>query len=282
MIPTSSPPRNANTLNSLASAAAGMPAKPARTPPERSSGLPMEEASSLVTEAADRLWKPEGRQALAYLRNRGLTRETIKAARLGWTPCVMVPTREGDRCYQARGIAIPWFDGDRLALVKIRQPEGRKPKYAETYRARPGIFPDPAVIKPGCPLVIVEGELDALLLGQELHDLAAVVTLGSASNKPARDILMAMLAAPVWYVAHDADKAGDLAASGWPARAQRVRPPEGKDWTEYHATGFDRIRYLWGGIITTPIPWEVLEAERWGPAADRPHAQPDKRLATPN
>ena len=31
-----------------------------RTPPTLTSGLPMEEASSLVTEAAERLWTPEG------------------------------------------------------------------------------------------------------------------------------------------------------------------------------------------------------------------------------
>ena len=101
-----------------------------------------------------------------------------------------IPTREGDRCYQARGVVIPWFDGDRLALVKIRQPEGIKPKYIEAYRDRPRIFPDPAVIEPGRPLVIVEGEFDALLLGQELRDLAAVVTLGSASSRPDPAILV--------------------------------------------------------------------------------------------
>ena len=38
------------------------------------------------------------------------------------------------------------------------------------------------------------------------------MTLGSASSKPDADIYLAMLDAPIWYVAHDADKAGDLAA----------------------------------------------------------------------
>ena len=157
--------------------AASKPGKAASPPPERSSGLPLADAMALVTEAAGRLWTPEGTEALAYLHSRGLTDETIRAARLGVVNTVSIPTREGDRCYQARGVVIPWFDGDRLALVKIRQPEGREPKYVEAYRDRPRIFPDPAVIEPGGPLVIVEGEFDALLLGQELRDLAAVVTL---------------------------------------------------------------------------------------------------------
>ena len=35
---------------------------------------------------------------------------------------------------------------------------------------------------------MTEGEFDALLLGQALGDLAAVVTLGSASAKPEDDL----------------------------------------------------------------------------------------------
>jgi CHC2 zinc finger len=258
-----------------ASAAAG---KPARTPPERSSGLPMEEASSLVTEAADRLWKPKGTDALAYLHDRCLKDETIKAARLGWTPGVMVP-RDGDEPFKARGITVPWFDGDRLALVKIRQPEGRKPKYVEAFRDRPQVYPDPAVIEPGRPLVIVEGEFDALLLGQALGRApglpgwAAVVTLGSTSSgrgygggiDPA--ILRRVLAAPVWFVATDADKAGDKAASEWPARAIRVRPPEPfKDWTEAAQAGIDLRSWWLPRLGGTEALWNHLAALRWGPA----------------
>jgi hypothetical protein len=148
------------------------------------------------------------------------------------------------------GVVIPWSDGDRLALVKIRQPEGRRPKYAEVFRDRPTIYPGPEAIRPGAPLIIAEGEFDALLLGQELGELAAIVTLGSASAKPGPDVLGAMLPAPIWYLATDADDAGDRAASGWPERARRVRPPAPfKDWTEAHASGCNRLRYLWGGIL---------------------------------
>ena len=73
-------------------------AREASRPPARGTvRLAPGDGLTLVTEAADRLWKPEGTEALAYLHGRCLTDETIKAARLGWTPCVMVPTREGDR-----------------------------------------------------------------------------------------------------------------------------------------------------------------------------------------
>ena len=89
----------------------------------------------LVTEAAARLWTPEGANALDYLRGRGLTEETIRAARLGWTPGVSIPdSRTGTRFWRVSGIVIPWLDGDRLALVKIRQPEGSE---AEVRRSVP-------------------------------------------------------------------------------------------------------------------------------------------------
>jgi hypothetical protein len=225
-------------------------------------------ALALVTDAAGRLWTPEGTEALAYLHNRGPTDETIRAARLGVVKTVSIPTREGDRCYQAQGVVIPWFDGDRLALVKIRQPKPRKPKYAEAFRDRPGIFPDPTVIEPGRPLVIVEGEFDALLLGQELRDLAAVMTLGSASSRPDLTTRSELLAAAPWFIATDADAAGDKAADGWPAVARRVRPPGGvKDWTELWQAGRNSIRYHWGRYLPMSLSWEVLEAQRWEPPA---------------
>jgi hypothetical protein len=263
-------PRPAPRPRPPATAPTSKPAKAASPRLEQWSGLPLEEASSLVTEAADRLWKPEGRQPLAYLHGRCLNDETIKAARLGWTPGVMIPTRDGDRCYRARGVVIPWFDGNRLALVKIRQPEGTEPKYAEAFRDRPTLYPGPEAIRQGWPLVIPEGEFDRLLLAQELRDLAAVVTLGSASVRPDPGIRARVLTAPIWFVAHDADSGGDRAASEWPARARRIRPPEQfNDWTEAARAGVN-LRLWWAARLGRETLWRELAVLRWGPARDDP------------
>ena len=54
------------------------------------------------------LWGPGGGTALDYLRGRGLTEATVRAAGLGFTPAVMIPTRAGDRCFRFSGIVIPW------------------------------------------------------------------------------------------------------------------------------------------------------------------------------
>jgi hypothetical protein len=86
---------------------------------------------------------------------------TIKAARLGFTPRVSIPVRDGTRFWDVSGVVIPWMDRNRLAMVKIRRPEGSEPKYAEAFRDRPAIYPAPWVVRPGKPLAIVEGEFDA-------------------------------------------------------------------------------------------------------------------------
>jgi hypothetical protein len=228
--------------------------KAASPPPEYPSGLSLADALALVTEAAERLWKTEGSTARDYLHGRCLTDETIRAACLGVVASVSIPTQEGDRCYQARGVIVPWHEGNRLAMVKIRQPEGVRPKYVEAFRDRPRIFPDPEAIEPGRPLVIAEGEFDALLLGQELRDLAAVVTLGSASNRPDPTILGEMLAAAPWFIATDNDPAGDKAAGEWPARAVRIRPPKGKDWTEAAQAGVNLRRWWSDRLAGTDAP----------------------------
>jgi hypothetical protein len=204
-----------------------------------------------------------------------LTEATIRAGRLGWISRVSIPARDGTRFWEVSGIIIPWMDRDRLAMVKIRRPGGCEPKYAEAFRDRPAIYPAPSVVRHGKPLVIVEGEFDALLLGQELVDLAAVVTLGSASARPEGSTFLAMLPAPAWLVATDADEAGDKAASGWPPRARRVRPPAPfKDWTEAFQYPIN-LRRWWtdrlGGIEAPALSsWDELASTRWGPAIGDP------------
>jgi len=245
---------------------------------EQSRGLTPDSAATLVSESAQLLWSPRGDEARRYLKERGLTEDTIRAAHLGLVLKTWIPKRDRNRNYLAKGIVIPWFEHNRLVLVKIRQPPGRKPRYAQAFESDFKAYPSLDIVKPGGPLIIVEGEMDALLLGQELSGLASVLTLGSASNgrlgtqriKPS--ILTRLLTAPTWFIATDSDDAGEEAASSWPARARRVRPPGPcKDWGEAHSDGIN-LRRWWTdrlGGIEAPVlfTWPDLELQRWGPRA---------------
>lgn len=248
--------------------------------------LPATDALALVSEAADRLWTPEGADALDYLRGRGLADETIRAARLGWTPSARgVP-------WTPPGVVIPWADRGRLALVKVRPPEawrdrfpeGRRPsRYVEAWRDRPGLYVA-APIVPGRPVVLCEGELDALIVAQAVGDRAAVATPGSASGRVDPGILGPLVMASPWIVATDADPAGDRLADALMAlagsRGRRVRPPgPGKDWTDAHAAGRNRFAYYLGPHLTRGPTWDDLVAWRWGPALlpeDRPDLDIDE------
>jgi hypothetical protein len=253
------------------------PVRPATPPPPPRppdpSGLPREAAEAIVAAAAARLWTDEGAAGLEYLRGRGLTDETIHAAGLGFVASVSIPTAAGDRAFRASGVSIPWLGrGGRLALCKIRQAEGSRPKYAEAFRdpaASVGVYPGLGVIQAGRPLAVVEGEFDALLVGQELAEWGvSVVTLGSASARPDTALLGRMLAARPWILATDADDAGDRCASTWPSSVIRLRPPERvSDWGELHAESFNGIRYHFGRLIG-PKPSVDIFVATWGPATD--------------
>ncbi len=214
---------------------------------------------ALVDEAVVRLWTPEGRTAVAYLEGRGLTPETIKAARLGSADKIRMPKRDGSGTWPLAGIVIPWLASGRLTRIKVRRIglfSGAK--YIEAFGSGWSLYPSPEAIRPGTPLVIVEGEFDRLLLAQELGDLASIVTLGSASSRPEGSTLLAMLRCPTWFIALDGDDSGDKAAAEWPARAVRVRPPSGKDWTDAHEAGID-LRRWW---VENHFPAEFDREER--------------------
>jgi DNA primase len=221
---------------------------------ERSSGksvavakMKAEDAMMIAESSAEQLWSEDRYCAstLTYLYRRGLTDKTIRASRLGYTHPL-------GTCWglygKPSGIVIPWYEAGRLTFLKLRQPDSPEvSKYRELFRDHPTIYPNPEAIRAGKPLLICEGEFDALLLGQELADLASVATLGSSSNRPTEAIVSTTRIASRLILAHDVDDAGDRAAAAWP-EGTRVKPPAGKDWTDARRLGIN-LREFWSGMI---------------------------------
>jgi DNA primase len=182
-------------------------------------------------------------------RDRGLTDEMIKRVGIGYAEDYirwLLPVK-------AAGLIIPWAadPGNHLVKLVVKQPKGLKPSYRIIYHNDPSVYPRLSSIVPGRPLIVVEGELDCLLMRQELGDLASIITTGSGSSPPKAAVLEAARSATVVFAALDADDTGDNgpAAKAWDQEgATRIRPPQGKDWTESRLRHVN-LREFWSRVL---------------------------------
>ena len=255
------------------------PATPAprRQPPARPEGW-QAFARAVVEQAERLLWTPNGSQTLAYLQARGLTLDTIRAARLGLHPGDSYASRvfPDGNVFVPHGIVIPWFEGEDLALVNVRRPQAHKRYWALRGSRKGGIYPSRSVIVAGRPLVLAEGEMDALLLGQELADLTPVVTMGSASDKPKPAALGAMLGArPGWSPRTPTAPGTSRPTTGSPATtvAAASGPRSGRIGRKPTRPGSTSAA---GGRIT----WPGTRPLRRSPGMTWPHGVGGRPLAT--
>jgi DNA primase len=193
----------------------------------------------LVDEAVKALWSSAGVRALEYLRGRGFSGRTIKAWQLGYLPAGglqpaadwgLPPDRE---VYLHRGILVPWFTTNgTLTGLKIRKPvpSTERNKFASISGSTYRVYGTQTIVS-GEPLVLVEGEFDAMAAWQVLGDRTATVALGTARVPDAAELRLLCCAQPV-LVALDADDTGDRVAEQIVAlspNCRRARPPGAKD-----------------------------------------------------
>lgn len=228
-------------------------------------------ALEAVEQCEARLWSSDGERALTYLHEqRGLTSETIRTARLGFSVFCLIAglTVPG-------GIVIPWFRKGEVVQLKIRTGSDEP---GQKYRATSWANKERARGDGGHPylygvddlewrttLCFAEGEFDALLLRQETGDLADVVSLGSASaNLPdsARTL-------PLMYVRvltlFDADLAGDTCTARLAqqiAGTRSVPLPPGLDITDMWRAGQDVRALVEPHVWSAEAPIPLLGAKR--------------------
>ena len=212
-------------------------------------------------------------KALQVLIGRGLSLDTIKAARLGWNPCDMYRPRAAwglevnqtedkpRRLWLPGGHIIPCFAGDDVMRLRVRRAEG-DPRYVIIS----GSGNAPMICGTGQhALVVVESELDAVLVAQEAGDIITVAAMGSVSSKPDIKLHELLQTMPLVLVAFDYDKAG---ASAWPwwqkhyCKATVWPVADGKDPTEAFKRGMSIRAWIKAGVPVCAI----LDAAR---AADR-------------
>jgi len=210
---------------------------------------------------------------LDYLHERGFTDETIRKAGLGFNP------KRWDRpgpswglpdrriiTLHGPGIVIPWQDeAETLWRVNVRllnpivTKDGKELRYIEVASGggHEGLY-NVTALRPGRPVIIVEGELDCLAVQQAVGDLAGVVSLGSTKRaRRQRWLARLALCEPV-LVALDADADGEGSSTWWIDRlsasttATRWRPWL-KDPGEMLKAGMDLRQWVSLGLATTTV-----------------------------
>jgi hypothetical protein len=200
-------------------------------------------------------------ERLAWLRlTRGLTAETVERFRLGWVdnnlfkertdfglPSEINAKGKPKKLFVPAGLVIP--GPKRLRIRKATEDQFGK------YYLLPGSDGDSPLtinfdLAPDfIPAIVVESELDAILLSQEVKQdvspLFAFVATGSTSNGPSEELLENLRQRPFVLISLDNDSAGGKASWGkWLGvleNAKRVPIPAswGKDHTEAFLAGHD-------------------------------------------
>jgi len=110
------------------------------------------------------------------MQERGLQIDTIRQRCLGWLPPKMqMPSKLVIPCYDSRG-----------NLIRIRFRMDKSGPEQERYRISKGSNPKdpfPINVASGKPIVILESELDAILIAQEVGDLIGVLGMGTTALK---------------------------------------------------------------------------------------------------
>ena len=225
---------------------------PVQSPDDPPTKKWQERAWTLIERAEDSLWNERGMDALDWLRARGLSDPTICAARMGYIPKNFTdapevwgtPNDNPRPFYFFEGILIPGIIGSTVWYLKMRPTHPHDgQKYKHVRGGKQALYLADTLTN-GRPAVFCEGELDANLLGQEVRDLADVVTLASATSKLNLATWGLYLLRPSSFIlAYDMDKAGEEAAAklAWLHDAQRLHIPalrEGdKDVSDYYKSG---------------------------------------------
>ncbi len=237
--------------------------KPQHAPPPEALDPPgyawQAAARALVETCQAALWADPAPKALAWLvESRGLSEGMIAAAGLGYNDhdhydkyeaWGLEPDPKGSGVWLPRGVTIPWEIGGELWRVNIRRPAG-KPKYFSPAGCSNGLY-GADLVKPGKPVVLVEGELDALTIEQHAGDLVNGVATGSTCGARLVRWIGRLALVPIVLVAYDnePDK-GEKAAAYWIdalPNARRWRPY----WNDVNAMaqdGADVLSWVKAGL----------------------------------
>ncbi len=193
-----------------------------------------------VQQCAANLHLPQFADKLAYLHGRGLSDATLAAAWLGYNPAwrdTGLRDARGEPIKVGPGFVLPWYNAGVLWAVHLR-PDSGQPKYLYVAGgSNAGALYNADMLRPGLPVLVAEGELDALLLQQAAGDVACFVATGGTSGHLPTRFQPAFERAPLAGYIQDNDPAGKRYVAsngaGLPDNYRILSVPAGKDPGEF-------------------------------------------------
>lgn len=196
---------------------------------------------------------------IEYLRKRGISKDTISMFKLGYAPnntFETVSVIENDSEKKRKlvfpgGIIIPYFDNSGLHRIRIRNDNGFKGgRFHVVHGSGNDCFIAGSFESKNC--VVVESELDAILLEQEVGDVMTIIAAGSATNRPCSTAHAILSKASKILVALDFDEPGKAGAKWWLRQYKNSRfypSAKGKDPTEDYQAGVNLNEWIARGIF---------------------------------
>lgn len=254
----------------------GMTSSPAPAPARAATNESRDALGAYVSTCARLLWESEGSRVLAWLRERGLSDDVLRANRVGADPGPKGLERPAG--LPRRGVAAVFpvlGPGGEAIYCQARYLQGSRRwdnPAEDSYGANPrlAVLAEPEGANPNA-VVVCEGMTDALTAAGA--GLRAVAVLGAAY--PDQGVVRALLArypTDHFVVAFDADERGEQGArllgellqeAGARKRTWRLAIPGGDDkserdlngWARAAGEGFgDELERAWAEV--EPLGWE--------------------------
>ncbi len=228
----------------------------------------IKKTSVYVNWCQGQLFSDAGKDALSYLKKRGLFEETIKASHLGWNPKKVFRckkdwglTEEFNDTGKPKTICFP--DGwvipfPQKVKIRLQNPRKEDPPYLPIT----GGYTGAVILGQNQKIfLIVESELCGILLHQEIGDLAGIVILGSAYIRPDKRITEILQKAELLLIALDSESHKEQntgAKQSWNfwmkhfPNARRCPPVRGKDPGEMWENGVNLKLWVEVGIEQYP------------------------------